>query len=404
MLAYGEKVFGLDRMLAEVGDRREKPQFPTRGVVVAGFLMQLCRLGSLNALEQMKGRSVWRQLSDCPLPSADTMGYVYERIECDQLRKGLIEFYKKVRRSKALGTVLGFKAAVVDAHELTASYKRCCEECSARMVHTAQGDALQYYQRVATLQLLGDRSQFLLDFELERRGEDEVAAAMRLIRRVTRNAPRAFAVLLLDSLYAKAPVVRWFIEHHKEVVIVLKDQHRDLLQDARGLFQTQPPKEFTMGRTLYQQWDLEGFTTWPEVGRPMRVVRSLETTTRRERVGNEWKNTIQTRDWVRTTTLSRNQASTETIVTLGHARWRIENQAFNEMCTFWHLDHIYRHHPNAILGFLLTLALAFNLFHLFWARNLKPQLCVPYGKMYWSDLIAASFRLLCFPHFLLHPP
>jgi len=181
--------------------------------------------------------------------------------------------------------------------------------------------------------------------------------------------------------------VRWLTEHHKEGVVVLKDKRRVLLR----------------GRTLYQQWDLEGFTTWRQVGRPMRVVRSLETTARRERVGKEWKNIIQTRDWVWTTTLSRNQASTETIVAPGHARWRIENQAFNEVSTFWHLDHVYKRHPNAILGLLLTLALALNLFHVFWARNLKPRLRVPYGKMYWSDLTAARFRLLCFRHFLLHP-
>lgn len=394
----------MDRMLAEVGDRREKPQFSTRGVVVPAFVMQLCRLGSLNALEQMKGRSVWRRLSDSSLPSADTVGYVYQRIECERLRRGLIKFYKKVRRNKALGTVAGFWAAVVDGHELTASYKRCCGECSIRVVHTAEGDALQYYHRVVALQLLGPRFQLLLDFELERRGEDEVAAAMRLIPRVIRNAPRAFSVLLLDSLYAKAPVVRLLLDHHKDVVVVLKDERRDLLQDARGLFQSQPPKEFTRGRTHYQQWDVEGFTTWPQVGRPMRVVRSLETTSRRERVGKKWKTTTKTRDWVWVTTLSRHQASTETIVQLGHARWRIENQAFNELRTFWHFDHIYRHHPNAITGFLLTLALAFNLFHVFWARNLKPQLRLRYAKMYWADLIAASFRVPCLLDPFLHPP
>ena len=397
-------MFGLGRMLAEVGDRREKPQFPTRAAVVPAFVMQLCRLGSLNALEQMKGGSLWRQLSDSCLPSADTVGYVYERIECKHLRRGLTEFYKKLRRNKALGTVMGFKAAVVDGHELTASYKRCCEECSVRTVHTAEGDALQYYHRVVALQLLGRRFQLLLDFELERRGEDEVGAAMRLIRRVIRNAPRAFSVLLLDSLYARAPVVKLSVAHHKDVIVVLKDERRDLLQDARGLFETEPPKEFTRGRTHYQQWDMEGFTTWPQVGRPMRVVRSLETTARRERKGKQCNTTFQTRDWVWTTTLPAQQVSTETIVGLGHARWRIENQAFNELCTFWHFDHIYRHHPNAILAFLLTLALAFNLFHVFWARNLKPQLRVAYAKMHWANLIAAALRVLCFPHLFLHPP
>jgi len=175
-----------------------------------------------------------------------------------------------------------------------------------------------------------------------------VAAAMRLMRRVMQRVPRAFSVVILDSLYARAAVVKLLLKHHKDVIPVLKDERRDLLQDARGLFDVEPPKEFTRGRTHYQQWDIEGFTIWPQVGRPMRVVRSLETTTRRERKGKKWKTASTTRDWVWTTTVSHGQASTQAIVELGHARWRIENQGFKELCTFWHFDHVFRHNPNAI--------------------------------------------------------
>lgn len=69
-------MLGLEKMLAGIGDRREKPQFPTKAVVAPAFVMQLCRLGSLNALQQTKGGALWRRLTDSPFPSADTMGYV----------------------------------------------------------------------------------------------------------------------------------------------------------------------------------------------------------------------------------------------------------------------------------------------------------------------------------------
>lgn len=397
-------MFGLDKMLAGIGDRREKAQFPTKAVVVPAFWMQLCRFGSLNALEQTRGGALWRRVADSPLPSADTMGYVYERVECDDFRRALIDFYKKLRRNKALGLVAGFKGATVDGHELTASYKRCCEKCSVRMVRAGDEYKPQYYHRIVALQLLGPRFQLLLDFELQLPGEDEVAAAVRLIRRVIKNAPRAFSVVMFDSLYARAPVVKLLRQRHKDIIVVLKDERRELLQDARGLCQLERPKEFTKGRTRYQQWDIEGFRSWGQVGRPMRVVRSLETTTKRERVGNKWKITVEIHDWTWTTTLSREEASTEAIVALGHARWRIENQGFNELCTFWHLDHVFKHQANAILGFLLTLALAFDVFHAFWARNLKPQLREPHTKIHWAKLIEATFRVLLAPKRFLQPP
>lgn len=79
----------------------------------------------------------------------------------------------------------------MDGHELTSSYKRCCEKCSIRTVRLGDGYKPQYYHRVVALQLLGPRFQLLTDFELEFPGEDEVAAAVRLFRRVIENASRA---------------------------------------------------------------------------------------------------------------------------------------------------------------------------------------------------------------------
>jgi len=40
------------------------------------------------------------------------------------------------------------------------------------------------------------------------------------------------------------------------------------------------------------------------------------------------------------TTLSSNRASTPAVVALGHARWSIENQGFNETTNRWAADHV----------------------------------------------------------------
>jgi len=58
---------------------------------------------------------------------------------------------------------------------------------------------------------------------------------------------------------------------------------------------------------------------------------------------------------------------------LGHARWEIENQGFNEAVNHWHTDHVYKHSSNAILTFWLTAMLAINIFHAFRVRNLKAE-------------------------------
>ena len=73
--------------------------------------------------------------------------------------------------------------------------------------------------------------------------------------------------------------------------------------------------------------------------------------------------------WV--TTLPCAAISTENFVELAHHRWDIENRCFNELSNTWHADHFYKYDFNAIQVIWLLIGLAYNIFHLFFYRNLK---------------------------------
>jgi hypothetical protein len=77
-------------------------------------------------------------------------------------------------------------------------------------------------------------------------------------------------------------------------------------------------------------------------------------------------------NWFWVTTLSPQRASTRAVVDMGHDRWDIENQGFNETTNRWHADHVYKHDPDAILTFWLLCMIAVNVFMAFFWRNLKP--------------------------------
>ena len=81
---------------------------------------------------------------------------------------------------------------------------------------------------------------------------------------------------------------------------------------------------------------------------------------------------------------------TAQLVRLGHQRWDIENRGFNELVNGWHADHIYKHEPHAIETVLLTTFLAFNLYHAFVARNLKPSLRRGKPRVFWARVMAAE--------------
>jgi hypothetical protein len=119
-----------------------------------------------------------------------------------------------------------------------------------------------------------------------------------------------------------------------------------------------------------------------------RVVRSEESWTVKAQLTKE--DTPQTATWVWLTTLSVAQARTAQIVHLAHLRWDIENHGFNELVNGWDADHVYRHQSQAIECFLLLAFLAYNLFHAFFALNLKPELRRGRTMAFWVQLIAAG--------------
>lgn len=228
----------------------------------------------------------------------------------------------------------------------------------------------------------------LLDLELQRPGEDEVATATRLLERLFRDYPRAFDMVIADGLYARASFFEMVISHGKEAIAVLKDNRRDLLQDARGLFAQEQPIVFRQGSLTRRCWDIEGFTSWVQLGKETRVVRSLETKTVRRRLTGQKESCNS--EWMWATTVSKERVGTEHFVVTSHKRWDIENKAFNELVNSWHADHVYKHTPTAIEACWLLTMLAYNIFEAFINLNLKPIIRKAHSKQHLARMISAE--------------
>lgn len=377
-----------DRLDA-VRDSRRRSQIATRIIIRAAVVMFLGRLGSLHALEQTKPSRFWRRWLGGEMPSADTIGRVCGLVEAESLRAILHQEYTRLKRMKALEPRShGLMVAVVDGHESTTSFRRCCSGCLQRVIHAEDGDRIQYYHRHVVLRLVGRDVSVMLDAEPIRPGEDELAAARRLVERALEMYPRAFDVVAGDGLYANTEWFRFLLSYGKDALAVLKENRPNLLGDARTLFGFRPGVDRSEEGLQRQCWDSEDFTSWPEMAERVRVVRSLETrTVRRQR--DHHVETL-TADWFWVTTLPTLQAPTAAVVSMGHDRWSIENQGLNELVNRWHADHVYRHHPTAILVFTLLALLCLNVFVAFYCRNLKPAARWAVSMLHVSRLILAE--------------
>ena len=360
------------------------------------------RLGSLNALAGSASSRFWKKLLGRELPSAKSMGRVYAQMVCDGLRGGLHDVYTCLKRNKALPGIGRVHAAILDGHERKSSYLRLCKGCLKRTVHTTNGDRIQYYHRDVTIMITGERYRYLLDVEPQRPGEDEVAAALRLLKRVLAAYPRAFQLVIGDALYGQAPFINFLRAHHKHVLIVLKDERRDLYKDAMPLFAAQKPKTGKHKSSDCLWWDEEGFRSWDGIKEPLRVVRSVERTrTKRQATG---RFELKESEWMWVTTLPKAMAATDLVVRLGHARWHVENYGFNHLVNDILADHLYRHDPTAIEAFCLASFLAVNILLAFFAFNVKDQLRRTRTLSCWALILSAEIHIGIIPLRSGQPP
>lgn len=336
--------------------------------------MIMCQMGSLNELEQSASFSSWEKyLRLKKLPCADTVGDVASVVDVNDLRIMIKSIYRRLKRNKALksGFHDNLTFLVIDGHESSSSYLRSCDDCLEREITTVNGSKIQYYHRYTMAMLISAKGICIpLDIEMQQKGEDETACAIRLITRIYQSYPRAFDVVMADGLYARAPFFKAVLLLGKHVIAVLKDERRDLIKETRLRCEGIEPLQFIRkSEVQVQAWDLENCRNWEQLDMPVRVLRTVETAT----VCRQDTSKIhqKTSEWLWVTTIPKQILQTEQCTEVAHHRWDIENKGFNELSTYWHLNHMYKHDVNAILFFTLMTLLSYTLFHAFLFLNIK---------------------------------
>jgi hypothetical protein len=336
--------------------------------------MFVLRFRSFNALEQeLRVGKRWEAWVGARKPSADTVGRVLAKMSPDELRQMLATIDRLAWRRKAIHTRPGesYRVLAVDAHEIGASRARCCPECLVRTVEVAGETVVEYYHRIVVAQWVGVTPPPILDLERIHPREGEVPAARRLLERVLRRHSRLIDVICADALYLEAPFIKMVLDVGKHVVVVMKQERRDLYQDAERLRSLIQPQLISEGSRTTRLWDIPNLSSFTTLDRPVRVVWAEEQTRKRKILGGQAKELIEQKTWVWVTDLPETIVPPTQIQRWGHDRWDLENRGFNELASLWHMDHYFIHNATAIEALLLTLAVAFLTTYLFYERNLK---------------------------------
>ena len=375
-VSYAQKRFDLSLLAGCFADARPQPGIPSRAVGLSLVLGEVVHIPSLLQLQEETKLPQWqRWVGYHHGISHDTFGYASERLDPRQLRRAGVWICRKLKRGKALeaNKIAGLLVVSLDANEQFCSDHRCCEDCLTRELtcKDAQGQEFkktQYYHKQVYAQLSGPELSVILDVEPMHQGEEECAAALRLLCRIRQKyGPRFFDVAVVDSWYANGPFLKTVVEELGwPVVAVLKQERYEAHQEALALTRGQKPTQVVErgGRTV-EIWDVPSVRFTDTYPGPVRVVRVRERWTERKRVGREWKSQEKEQNWIWVVAGDLDGYDGAAIRDIGHLRWKIENNAFGELTQHWHLTHCAHHHPVAVLALLWIKIIAFTLFHAF---------------------------------------
>jgi hypothetical protein len=353
---YLNKVFDFRSAVAGLTDSRRDPEISPAAIFLATFHAFVFRLPSFQQLEaDLIQPALQRWIGADRAFSDDALRYSLSGFHLEGLERMLIDVNRALKRNKVFDAdrVQGRIVAALDGIEVLSSYSRHCDSCLERRVAVRKAgvkvEQVQYYHRAVGCQIISGPVKTFLALEWLKPGEGEDTAALRLLGNLPdRYGSRFFDILLLDALYAQAPVFKLAAEVGWDLVVSLKQNHRELYQSAVRLFAHRPADctltERRGGKSYeVQLWDSDGLPFSIDYPEPVRVVRAEESLTQNHyRQGQLTPETTE-HEWLWITTLYPQAFSTTMVRGLGHDRWKQENNGWNDLTQNWAFKHGFLH-------------------------------------------------------------
>ena len=361
---YLNKVFDFRSAVAALTDSRRDPDISPPAVFLAAFPAFGFRLPSFQQLEaELTQPALQRWIGAGRAFSDDVLRYSLAGFHLEGLERMLTDVNRTLKRNKVFDAdrVQARMVAALDGIEVLSSYSRHCDACLERRVTVRKAgvkvEQIQYYHRAVGCQIINGPVKTFLALEWLQPGEGEDTAALRLLRKLPdQYGSRFFDILLRDALYAQAPVFKLAEELGWDLVVSLKQNHRELYQSAVRLFAHRPADcqltERRGGKSYQiQLWDTEGLPFSVDYPQPVRVVRSEESLTQNHYRRGELTPETTEHEWLWITTLDPKAFPAPLVRKLGHDRWKQENNGWNDLTQNWAFKHGFlhacRHRPPA---------------------------------------------------------
>lgn len=374
MLTYINKVYHIGKKINTLKDKRIKFSAKVSTisfVVLFGFILQI---RSFNRLEHLLEKNKFKKLlpKKTKVPRIDTVRRSLSDFDLEGLNNMHNQIIKTAVKNRVFrtGTMDGLKVVAIDGVELFESTKKCCDKCLSR-VHN--GGVTHYFHRSVVCSTVGSDPHLILGQEMlepktdgSNKDEGETTGGKRLINRLYKEFHHFADIIVADALYCKSTWIKEVLSIGMNAVVRVKDERLHIVKDALALFKCREPnKKWVVNRKSnnyikIKAWDEDNFEmSNSEI--KVRFIKFIEEVHKKDKV--EIKES-----WIITTDKF---TSVETLWKIMHKRWDIENNAFHQLKTEWHLDHCFLHSPTGVETVLMFIVIAFNLMQLYFFRCIR---------------------------------
>ncbi len=376
---YARTRLKLGSYLDAPGDGRQLPRIPAGSLLWALLILKILRTASLHGTEMLV-RWASASLGVEAVFGDDALAYFLERLAPEPTRRALLDLLRRAKRNKVFERIVRIGIAL-DGTGAGRTAQQRCSLCHA--YRNAKGEVLAHGHQFVLASVVGAGIVLPFDVQPVAPGENEVTAAKRLLQRSVEGLGRRFAdYLVLDSLYAGAPFLALAQELGLEVIVGLKSNLPDLLENALARFQGQAPSHsFDYQGERVELWDADDVEAshtlpWPSV----RVLRY-----------RQYRKEGKVIEAYCYTTFSPRAVGSRALFYMRKSRWEIENQGFNDAKNRYGLQHIPHHEPNSILLHTLLTCLALCIERLYRLRHLHrgnhaPPSAIELCRLLWLHL------------------
>src|SRR5215472_18976562 len=164
---------------------------------------------------------------------------------------------------------------------VASSFVRCCEHCMERQVsHRVEGELreqTQYYHRICVVAVVSSAFPIPLGIRFQKKGEDEVACSLALIKDlIERLGSRFFDLLVFDALYLQTPFTAKMEDLGLSWVGTLKENQPELLAEAQRVTSGVPEAHAPGKEERLLLWHVPE-VYWAAADRTIRVFKTVRT-------------------------------------------------------------------------------------------------------------------------------